>query len=129
MPTIRQHIIDLLTQREMNATELSQDLGIREKEVYEHLPHISRSVAAQGKMLVILPSQCLSCGYVFEERKRFTRPSRCARCRGTHLQRPAYVISETEKGRRGKSQQRGRKTEANAFPLKINDWVSEENIN
>ena len=99
MPTIRQYIIDLLTEREMNAIEISQDLGIREKDVYEHLPHISRSVAAQGKMLVILPSKCLSCGYVFEERKRFTRPSRCARCKGTHLQRPAYVISEMGKGK------------------------------
>lgn len=106
MPTIRQHIIDLLTQREMNAIELSQDLGIREKEVYEHLPHISRSMAAQGRILVILPSQCLNCGYVFEERKRFTRPSRCAQCKGTHLQRPAYVISETGKGK-GAKRKRG----------------------
>lgn len=49
MRTIRQHIIELFSTGEMNAIELSQDLGIGEKEVYGHLPHIARSVEAQGK--------------------------------------------------------------------------------
>jgi len=84
--------MDCLSEGPMNAIEISQYLGIREKLVYEHLPHVARSVLAQGKQLVILPSQCLSCGYVFEDRARFTRPSRCPRCKGTHLQRPTYEI-------------------------------------
>lgn len=92
MKTIRQQIMDCLSEGAMSAIEISQDLGIREKEVYEHLPHIARSVVAQGKKLVILPSQCLNCGYVFEDRNRFTPPSRCPRCKGTHLQRPTYEI-------------------------------------
>ena len=90
--TIRQQIIELLSEEEMSAIDLSQDLGIREKEVYEHLPHILRSLAAQGKELVIRPSECLKCGYVFRERRRFTRPGRCPRCKGTHIQRPTYEI-------------------------------------
>ena len=92
MGTIRQQIINCLSEGAMSAIEISQDLGIREKEVYDHLPHIARSVAAQGKSLIILPSQCLNCGYVFEDRKRFTRPSRCPKCKGTYLQRTAYEI-------------------------------------
>jgi len=80
---------------EMNAIELSQDLGIREKEVYEHLPHIALSVASQGKMLVIEPSRCLKCGYIFEGRKRFTRPGRCPQCRETHIQRPTFRVQGT----------------------------------
>jgi len=92
MKTIRQQIINLLSEMEMNAIELSQDLGIREKEVYEHLPHIARSVVSQGKELVILPSSCLKCGYVFEDRKRFTRPGRCPQCKETHIQRPGYRV-------------------------------------
>jgi predicted Zn-ribbon and HTH transcriptional regulator len=92
MKTVRKQIIDLLYEGAMSAIEISQDLGIREKEVYEHLPHIARSVEAQGKKLVIIPSQCLKCGYVFEDRKRFTRPGRCPRCRETHIQRPTYEI-------------------------------------
>ena len=90
--TIRQQMMDLLNKEEMTAIELSQGLGIREKEVYEHLPHIARSLAAQGKKLVIRPSRCLKCAYVFEDRKRFTSPGRCPRCRGTHLRVPAYEI-------------------------------------
>ncbi|MBU1902091.1 MAG: ArsR family transcriptional regulator, partial [Proteobacteria bacterium] len=40
MKTIRQQIIDILMEREMTAIDLSQDVGIGEKEVYAHLPHI-----------------------------------------------------------------------------------------
>ncbi len=92
MQTIRQQIIELLSEREMSAREVSQTVRIREREVYEHLPHIARSLAAQRKKLIILPFQCLACGYVFEERKRFTRPGRCPRCKRAHLERPMYRI-------------------------------------
>jgi len=95
MKTIRQQLIDILSEMEMNAIELSQDLGIREKEVYEHLPHIALSVASQGKKLVIEPSRCLKCGYIFEGRKRFTRPGRCPQCRETHIQRPTFRVQGT----------------------------------
>ena len=90
--TIRQQIIELLSEREMSARELSQAIRIGEKEVYGHLPHIARSLAAQRKKLVVLPFQCLACGYVFEERKRFTRPGRCPRCKKAHLAWPMYKI-------------------------------------
>ena len=93
METIRQQMMDLLSEKEMTAIELSQELRIREKEIYDHLPHIARSLAAQGKKLVIRPSRCLKCAYVFEDRKRFTRPSRCPQCKATHLRVPAYEIS------------------------------------
>jgi hypothetical protein len=92
METIRQQMISLLVDKEMDARELSQAMGIREKEVYEHLPHIARSVAAQKKQLVIQPVRCLACGYVFKDRKRFTRPGRCPRCKKSHLDEPKYRI-------------------------------------
>lgn len=93
METIRQQMIDLLSKEAMSAIELSQELRIAEKEVYAHLPHIARSVAMQGEKLIIQPSRCLKCGYVFEKRKRFTRPGHCPRCKATYIQRPAYRIS------------------------------------
>jgi len=76
----------------MNAIDISQHVGITEKEVYEHLPHIARSIAVQGKNLVIHPSVCLKCGFKFENRTRFTRPGRCPECKGTRIRRPAYEI-------------------------------------
>jgi predicted Zn-ribbon and HTH transcriptional regulator len=92
METIRQQMILLLTEQELSARELSQSLGIREKEVYDHLPHIARSVAARKQKLIIQPAQCLGCGYVFKDRTRFTRPGRCPHCKKTHLDEPRYRI-------------------------------------
>ena len=90
MPTVRQQIIELLTDNAMDARQLSGRLGIQEKEVVEHLAHISRSLAAKGRKLNIQPSECLKCGYVFKDRKRFTRPGRCPRCRESHIINPVF---------------------------------------
>jgi len=92
MPTIRQKIIALLAEADMDARELSRELGIKEKEVYEHLAHIDRSLAAKGGRLVVRPSECLNCGFVFKDRRRLTRPSRCPRCRESHLTNPSFQI-------------------------------------
>ena len=93
MPTIRQKITALLTETEMDARELSRAVGIKEKEVYEHLAHINRSLAAKGGKLAVRPSECLNCGYVFNDRRRLTRPSRCPRCRQSQITSPVYHIS------------------------------------
>ena len=68
-------------------------LGIREKDVYEHLDHVARSALAAKLKLRVAPSRCLKCGYLFRERKRFTRPSRCPVCRNSHLTEPAYRVA------------------------------------
>jgi len=90
--TVRREIIDLLMDSEHSAREISARLGIREKEVYEHLEHIRRSVKAQKRKLVVVPARCLSCDYVFEERRRLSKPGRCPNCRATHLADPGYFI-------------------------------------
>jgi transcriptional regulator len=76
----------------MDARELSQQLGIKEKEVYEHLTHVERSAEAAGGRFSVTPSECLLCGYVFEDRRRLTRPSRCPTCKRSRLQRPSFRI-------------------------------------
>ena len=93
MPTLRQKIISLLIDEEMNAREISGQVGISEKEVYAHLAHIARSVASQDKKIVITPANCLACGFVFKDRKRFTRPGRCPQCKKSHIQSPRFRIS------------------------------------
>jgi hypothetical protein len=90
--TIRQQIIALLRQDEMEARDLSILLSIREKEVYPHLEHIERSLSREGERLRIRPCQCLTCGFVFKERHRFTKPGRCPVCRATRIRPPAYRI-------------------------------------
>ena len=92
MKTIRQQMIDLLTEEEMGIRALSQVLKIKEKEVLEHLPHIERSVKSLNKKIIFTPSSCLSCGFVFEERKRFSRPGHCPCCRDTSIESPMFQI-------------------------------------
>jgi len=92
MQTIRQQIILLLQEQELGARELSQALGISEKEVYGHLSHIARSVNAHGHKLKVQPSRCRSCGFVFEDRHRLTRPGRCPRCKQGHLEAPRFQV-------------------------------------
>jgi transcriptional regulator len=93
MQTIRRQIISLLMERALGAREISQTLGIREKEVYGHLPHIARSLTSQGKKLVVQHSSCLVCGYRFDDRQRLTRPGRCPRCKEGHLEAPKFHIA------------------------------------
>ena len=94
MVTIRLQIIALLKQDELNAIDISQMVSVREKEVYEHLAHISRSLKAKKLKLLIDPYCCLSCGYVFKDRDRFTRPGRCPQCKGGHVRMATYRIVE-----------------------------------
>ena len=90
--TIRQQIIDLLISDELTLRDLSQALSIPEKEVVDHLGHIDRSLCIQGKKLVQIPYQCLSCGFVFDKRTRFSKPGRCPGCRNSHIQTAQYHI-------------------------------------
>jgi predicted Zn-ribbon and HTH transcriptional regulator len=85
-------MILLLSEGDCTARDLSQILGVREKEVFAHLVHIARSVVPQRKRLLVIPSECLSCGYVFDARKRFTKPGRCPTCKGERIQEPRYRI-------------------------------------
>lgn len=92
MLTIRQQLICLLEKGEMTARELSRALKIQEKEVYDHLYHIQRSIKARARKLQIDPFHCLVCGYVFEDRRRLSRPGRCPKCKEGHIEAAAYRI-------------------------------------
>jgi predicted Zn-ribbon and HTH transcriptional regulator len=92
METIRKQMIELLSDNPLTARELSQALGIPEKEVFEHLPFVTRTATAHGRKLEALPFSCRACGYVFRERKRLDRPGRCPACKSGHVEEPRYRI-------------------------------------
>ncbi len=92
--SIRKRMIELLCDDELNAIELSQELSIREKEVYDHLAHIKRSLSARGQQLMITPYACMRCGYVFRKRSRLDRPGRCPVCKEGHISMATYWIRE-----------------------------------
>lgn len=90
--TIRRQLIELLDAATWGVRELSQELHQSEKEIYDHLRHIERSLKPGGKRLVIEPSVCLACGFVFEERRRPQPPGHCPQCKKTRIRRPRYAI-------------------------------------
>ena len=92
MKTVRQEIIDTLHTRPMNVREISQTIGIPEKDVYFHLDHIRRSLKSEGRRLIIEPAVCRDCGYSFAKRERITPPGRCPKCRESHIRRPVYSV-------------------------------------
>jgi hypothetical protein len=96
--TLRRKIIALLNDREMDARSLSEELQVKEKEVYEHLIHVERSVQAAGGKFILTPSECLLCGYVFEARRRLTRPGRCPKCRRSKIMNPSFRIARDSDG-------------------------------
>lgn len=92
METIRQQIIRILQDGFYDVRKLSQELSIMEKEVYNHLEHIQLTLRSLNKKLVIKPASCLSCNYVFKDRKKITPPGHCPKCKKTHIERPLYSI-------------------------------------
>jgi len=79
--TLRQSILDCLEEGPLTSRELSALVRIREKDIAPHLEHLEKSLRRSGKRLVIEPAECLQCGFRFEKRRRFTKPSACPRCR------------------------------------------------
>ena len=92
MATLRQHITALLEGSPLTALDISKQARVSEKEVYRHLAHIEKSVAAKGRKLAVTPCTCMACGFAFKTRRRLTRPGRCPRCRESRIDHPVFRI-------------------------------------
>lgn len=86
------NILTLLEKRQLTALEISRLIGIKEKEVYQHLPHIEKSVKGKGRRLNMTPYYCISCGFKFKDRKRFYPPGRCPLCREERISDALFKI-------------------------------------
>lgn len=89
--TIRQLITEELEKGPMTSRDLSKAIRISEKEVTAHMEHVAKSLRSP-KRLILEPPVCNKCGFVFSERRRFTSPSRCPRCRHEGISPPAFRI-------------------------------------
>ena len=91
--TPRQRILDLLTDTRMTTDQLARMLGIPERQVEEHLVHVVKTVARdRSRRFILEPSMCLDCEFMFRDRTRLTRPSRCPQCRSEGISAPRYGI-------------------------------------
>ncbi|MFP4474568.1 MAG: transcriptional regulator [Desulfatibacillaceae bacterium] len=92
MKTLRQRLAAILSEEPATARDLAARLGLREKEVYSHLSHTARSVKARGGAFEVEPARCAACGFVFETRKRLSRPGRCPDCRSERIEDPVFHV-------------------------------------
>ncbi len=90
--TIRQELIAELLQGPRSARALSAVARIPEREVYNHLEHIHKSIASSGRHLIITPAECKKCGFVFSKREKMKRPGKCPVCRGESIREPLFMI-------------------------------------
>lgn len=85
----------LLTGTWLSSHQLAQLLGIPERQVEEHLPHIVKTLARDdSRTFVLEPSHCQDCTYTFRDRIKLTRPSRCPRCKSEAITSPRYGIRD-----------------------------------
>jgi predicted Zn-ribbon and HTH transcriptional regulator len=91
--TIRQLIMQSITGTLYSSRQLAELVGVPERQVEDHLTHITKSVARdRTRRFVLEPSRCRDCAFVFRDRTRLTRPSRCPRCRSEAISPPRYGI-------------------------------------
>ncbi len=99
--TIREKIARFLEEAEspVSVRDIILSLGIepsREKEIYEHLSHIAKTIRRRSsgrKVLYMVPPRCSSCGYVFTKLEKPHKPSRCPRCKSYRIEPPLFYIS------------------------------------
>jgi len=91
--TIRQAILEELRRGCATSKDLSALVRISEKEVAPHLEHLARSLRRGTERLKVDPARCLACGYVFEDRTRYTRPSACPACRSQRIEPPVFSVT------------------------------------
>lgn len=90
--TVRQRIAELLRGEELTAHQISQQAGVQEREVAEHLRHLEHTLGHSAEHLYVLAPECVACGFRFAEREKHSRPSRCPRCRSERLSPPRFSI-------------------------------------
>jgi transcriptional regulator len=94
--TARQRIIDYLTGTRLSSHQLAQLLGLPERQIEEHLVHVVKTIARdRARRFILEPSTCPDCQYIFRDRTKLTRPSRCPRCKGEGITAPRYGIEES----------------------------------
>lgn len=91
MQTKRQEITDLLSNGNFTLQDISSTLHLSMREVLDHLDHVRKSVRKPQKFIIV-PAECLNCGFVFKDRSKIHTPGKCPKCRSSHIHEPSYSI-------------------------------------
>ena len=88
--TRREEIEKLLEKQPWSAQKLANYFRVEMKEILEDLEHVRKSV--KPRKLVIEPAYCPECGFVFKERTKIKKPSKCPKCRNENIEEPLFKI-------------------------------------
>ncbi|MFH1481598.1 MAG: transcriptional regulator [Pseudomonadota bacterium] len=94
--THRQRLSELLVEGPFTLKELSAEVRLPVREVLDHLKHVQKSVRPPLRF-VMHPASCLRCGFVFRERRKLDPPSRCPKCKDSHVQDPRYGVENVKR--------------------------------
>ncbi|MBN2225301.1 MAG: transcriptional regulator [Deltaproteobacteria bacterium] len=89
--TIRRDIIELMKLGPVTPFDLSGTLRVSEREAAFHLAHALESPSTKYQ-IEVTPACCKSCGFVFRERKKISKPSRCPHCKASRVEAASYYI-------------------------------------
>ena len=98
--SLRERIIQVLldAERPLSVEEICRALGLprgSEREVYEHLAHVAKTVRRiyGGRMALLMePPACKGCGFIFKDLEKPKRPSKCPRCKSERIEPPRFMI-------------------------------------
>ena len=92
MQTRRKEMIALLEQQKMTARQLAERFEVEVPDILEDLKHIAQTIKATHKKLKEQWAVCNICGFVFKEREKFSRPSKCPKCRSEGTTEPVFWV-------------------------------------
>ena len=95
--TLRHEIRAFLEERTASAKEISSHVGIPEKNVYEHLEHIQKTMSKKECHLVVTPAECKKCGFIFSKREKLKKPGKCPVCKNEAIHEPLFSIESRAK--------------------------------
>jgi len=90
--TLRHEILALITEEALSALDISAQVGIPEKDVYDHLEHIRTALHKRGGRFLVTHPLCRRCGFVFRKRERLKKPGKCPVCSGEQIDSPLFFI-------------------------------------
>ncbi len=90
--TLRRKMLEALEEGPRSARELSSEVRLPEKEVYDHLEHLRKTADTAGLRFIITPAECAKCGFIFSKRERLKKPGKCPVCKGESIHEPLFAI-------------------------------------
>lgn len=94
--TTREKILYLLrySDEPLTAKQIMKILGIKkEKEVYEHIYHLSKSSKRKDFVVIVFPPVCEECGYTFDLEYP-KKPTKCPICKSERIKPPSFLIRD-----------------------------------